>query len=337
MLRCLVLLAWLISGWTAAAQDDGPETPDRDPVLTRARQAAVDTSEKLVKFLCDKHTVRLHRDTATSPWQNRDVIDAEIAFDRGSGEGYRNVTVNGVPTPSNVLDRKGSNSLGEFALDLRNLFDSIGSDSFHLVRVERQQNQRLVRIYSYAVEQSASNWKVEENSQSTTAAFVGTISIDVEAGQVVRLEMRACNLPEKFPESLVSTVVNYGPVTIASQQPRYLPIGAEVVFCSVEGTCDRNEIHFDHYRQFTAESTLLFTPPPAVVAPALVPPPASLSLPAPWNPSAVHFVGVAHPRTSTTLALELDDERVSVCSPESLDFVPPTRRRPHPALDRRIR
>lgn len=307
MLRCLLLLVCLLSGW-ARVQQKSPESPGGDPFLTQARQSVVDSAETLDSFLCDKHIRRYHRDSETSAWQDKDVIDAEVAFDRGTGERYRNVKVNGVASKVRMMDLSGSNSLGEFALDLRNLFDAIGNDSFHLQKIEPHHGQ-LIRIYTYAVGESASNWKIEQDGRSVMPAFVGSLWIAAESRQVVHLEMSASSLPASFTNSMVSMTVDYGPVTIPSQKPRYLPIAAEAQFCNPQRACDRNVIHFDKYRQFSAESTLSFTAPPTVIAPVLTPPPSSLSIPDPWDPQAVHFAGIAHPRTRTTLALELDDER----------------------------
>jgi hypothetical protein len=307
VLRCLLLLA-LVPYAGTAAQDEPPENTHADIYLTRARQAVVDSSESLASFSCDKHIERWHRDAADAPWHRKDAIDAEVVFDRSTGERYRNVRVNGSPTANRMLELGGSNSLGEFALDLQNLFHSIGSDSFHLARIETHGRQSI-RIYTYEVEQASSNWKVQEDSHSVIPAFGGTLSIDAQSGQVVRLEMRARNLPPQFPQPMVSDNVDYGPVTIGSQKARYLPIGGEVLFCSANGACNRNVLRFDNYRQFTAESTVTFAPVTTSVPPVGLPPAASISIPTPWNPAAIHFVGVAHPRTSTELSLELEDER----------------------------
>jgi hypothetical protein len=74
----------------------------------------------------------------------------------------------------------------------------------------------------------------------------------------MRIEEQTGPLPADFPFDKAETVVEYNFVRLdANTYP--LPVHSEILTCQ-RGTssCTKNEINFQNYRKFTADSTITF-------------------------------------------------------------------------------
>ena len=90
-------------------------------------------------------------------------------------------------------------------------------------------------------------------------AYKGSVWIDKKTGEVLRLEMQASKIPEKFPEITVETAVDYDSIRLGT--PAKVP--AARAFGSVEllansNECQKNNIEFRNYHKFTGESKIEF-------------------------------------------------------------------------------
>lgn len=255
------------AGPLAAAQPESPapvaeSAPaiipvEEDPLIKKAKEAAVNYTGSLPNFFCRQVTTRYQSDHPKEGWQALDVLSADVAYENGH-ETYKNIKVGSKSTDKSMEDLGGSWSTGEFSSVLEDVFSPAtgtvfrrsGQDSIH---------GRTAIVFKYDVTRERSHWRIITPSQLYYPAYRGSIWIDRETSRVVRLEMESRNMPLLFPFAKVESATDYDFVRLSSPQTFLLPSDAEVLSCE-QGSdrCVRNHIEFRNYRKFGAESDITF-------------------------------------------------------------------------------
>jgi hypothetical protein len=232
-----------------------------DPLVQRARVASDSFFGMLPNFLCQQSTTRSYAGP-DKQWRRVDQITAEVLYEHGH-ESYRDVKLNGKPTGRSMMDLPGSRSTGEFGSTLRGLFDKQTAALFKF-----HGNATLgafsTAVYEFAVSGDRSDWRISAGSQTIMTPYTGKIWIDRNSGNVVRIEMKAVDIPPSFPFQRVEAEVDYGPVVLPSGR-YFLPERAENVSCNDPKSCSRNVIEFRNYHKYIGESSISFDvpePPP---------------------------------------------------------------------------
>ncbi|MGA7413408.1 MAG: hypothetical protein WBW33_23235 [Bryobacteraceae bacterium] len=310
-----VILVCCLSHPGIMAQVEPPAESPVDPFLTMARQSAVAFGEKLPNFVCRQLTTRYRRNLSDGSWQQLDIISVDVAYNRKTGESYSNLQVNGAPAGNQMLALSGSSSVGEFALDLPNLFASASDDDFH-INEDVVLNGLPARVYAYEVGQSASRWNIKERDIVVTPGYAGRIWIDKKLSRAIRLEMIADSLPPTLHADQITTTIDFGPVDLGDGNTYFLPTGSETTFCKRDsGACDRNTTELRNYRKFGAESNIAFGEIPkefGLSSATPTPAPSSASSRGKRGSSKeplFSFVGVVRPPQDKSMILELDDTR----------------------------
>jgi hypothetical protein len=230
-----------------------------DPLVLQARQALASWFGMLPNFLCQQSTTRSYAG-GDKHWRTIDRVTAEVLYDH-SHEVYRDVKVNGKLTGRSMKDLPGSTSTGEFGSTLRSLFDP---ETEALFKFQSSASLRgfSTAIYDFAVSGDHSGWRISAGSQSIMTSYTGRIWIDHNSGHVVRIEMKAADLPLAFPFERVEAEVDYGPVVLPYGR-YFLPERAENVSCNNPKSCSRNVIEFRNYHKYVGESSISFDPPEA--------------------------------------------------------------------------
>ena len=305
-----ILIGWLLQAALLAQVEPQPENPI-DPLLMKARQSAAAATENLPNFTSLEVTTRYRKDLSDGSWKQRDVLTANVAYDLKTGESYTNIKVDNAPASKEMLGLPGSNSIGEFALDLRNMFASVPNDDFH-INEEVSLNGKATRVFTYEVDQAASHWKIKDRDHAITPAYAGRIWVDKTLGRVIRLEMIADGLAPALSVDQVTTTIDYGSVDLGDGRVHFLPIASETLFCIKEtGACDRNTTEFRSYRQFTVDSALAFGQIPSEFGlSASGPAPAVATAKRGMLDAVPHaLVGVVRAPQNKKMILELDDTR----------------------------
>lgn len=311
----VILICCLSHAGLTAQVEPSAENPV-DPFLIKARQSAVAFAEKLPDFICRQVTTRYQRNLTDGSWQQLDIISADVAYNRKTGESYSNIQVNGAPVGNEMLALSGSSSVGEFALDLPNLFASAADDDFH-INEDVSLNGQPARVYAYEVDQSASRWNIKERAIAVTPGYAGRIWIDKKLSRVIRLEMIADSLPPTLHADQITTTIDFGLVDLGGGNTYFLPTGSETTFCKREsGACNRNITELSNYRKFAVESAIAFGEIPkefglssAPPAPAPAPPLAARGKRVTPKLPVFSFVGVVRAPQNKSMILELDDTR----------------------------
>jgi hypothetical protein len=233
-----------------------PPMNPRQAFVEKARTAAIAYVEGLPNYVCQEVTTRYVSETRQPSWQVIDVVSAEVVYENRK-ESYRNLTINGKPTKKAPEDT-GAWSSGEFGTILRNLFEP-GTDADFKYSEDDTIAHQSASVYKFAVERLRSSWKIWVPGQYILPAYKGSIWIDKQTANTLRIEMQAQEIPEEFPRIAVETAVDYDYITLGTPEKFLLPVRAEVLSCARgSNECERNVIEFRNYHKFTGESIIKF-------------------------------------------------------------------------------
>jgi hypothetical protein len=225
-------------------------------LIDQAREAAASFLEGLPNYVCQEQTTRYVSETRQPSWNVVDVVSAEVVYDDHQ-ESYRNLQINGRPTKKSPED-SGAWSTGEFGTILGNLFAPQSATEFKYVQDETL-SHRSTSLFDFKVARVRASWKIWVPGQYIMPAYKGSVWIDKQTGQVLRIEMQAKEVPEAFPEISVETAVDYDTISLGSADKFLLPVHAEALSCwRNSNECQRNVIEFRNYHKFEGESVIKF-------------------------------------------------------------------------------
>jgi hypothetical protein len=251
---------------TSIPSDDAPARPiSRAPVapsnphmalIEQAREAAANFLETLPNYVCQEQTTRYVSETRQPSWNVVDIVSAEVVYDDHQ-ESYRNLQINGRPTKKSPED-SGAWSTGEFGTILGNLFAPQSATDFKYVQ-EDTIAHRAASVFDFKVLRVRSSWKIWVPGQYVVPSYKGSVWIDKQTGQALRIEMQAKDIPEAFPEISVETAVDYDIISLGSADKFLLPVQAQALSCwRNSNECQRNVIEFRNYHKFEGESIIKF-------------------------------------------------------------------------------
>jgi hypothetical protein len=239
------------------------DTPDPRPlstddeIISAARDAADHLNEGLPNFIVQQNTTRYYSTSRPVQWRALDVVTAEVVSVAGK-EDYRNIMVNGKPS-NRPIEKTGAWSTGEFQTTLESLLSPYSKTTFRRV-ADDTLSGRPAYTYKFQVLQENSNWDIYAPSGSkATPAYSGTIWIDKATHNVMRIEEETGPMPTSFEFDKAESVIEYGFIRIdANNYP--LPVHSEVLTCQRGSfNCTKNDINFQNYRKFTADSNITFS------------------------------------------------------------------------------
>ncbi|MBE0658254.1 MAG: hypothetical protein IH602_11230 [Bryobacteraceae bacterium] len=224
-------------------------------ILQDARHAASMFANGLPDFLVDQVTVRANGHTPSGPWIPADTVQAEVAY-TGGEEQYRNLRINGRPADRPV-DKTGAWSTGEFVTTVLDVL-SPNTDASFKRRGDERMLGRTALIYDFAVSQANSHWRIVlQDGRECMAAYDGRLWVDKASSRVLKVEQRARQLPTYCGAASAESVIEYGFVRITGQE-YLMPVSSLATACMQVGGCFRNELRFENYRKFAAESKITF-------------------------------------------------------------------------------
>ena len=227
-----------------------------DAIISAARDAADRLSEGLPDFIVQQNTTRYYSTTAPAQWRTLDVVSAEVVSVAGKEE-YRNILVNGKPT-NRPVEKTGAWSTGEFQTVLDSLLSPYTAATFRRQSDDTLRGRATYR-FQYRVRQENSNWDIyAPTGAKATPSYSGDVWIDKATHNILRIEEESGPMPAGFVFDKAESVVEYSFVTIESKSYP-LPVHSEILTCQRGSpNCTKNEINFQNYRKFGADSTVTF-------------------------------------------------------------------------------
>jgi hypothetical protein len=254
----LLLLTAIPQGVLAPPELD---SVGKTALIEKARQEALSFTKGLPSFICDQQTKRyIGRNGRDDSFNLRDTILAKLSYDgEKHKEDYKVLTVNNQMTDKSMLALGGSISMGEFGSMLHSLFDPEREASFEWIR-QGALRGRATEVYNFQVRKDRSQWHIEavEEKVSTYPAYSGTVWVDRETAQVLRLKMEAVGMERDFPIKSVESQLDYDWATISGI--RFLVPISSVNQMYDGRTMSKNMIEFRMYRKFDTDSKITFEP-----------------------------------------------------------------------------
>jgi hypothetical protein len=227
--------------------------------LSRIKQQMADHLSRAANFTC-LETIHRSRSDRVGRMQRNDTLRLEVAFvdgkelfswlgagkfeDRGIGE----------------FGRGGAIGSGLFAslaqsvfLSKRSTFRYAGDESVH---------GRLAVRYTYQVPLIGSGYEIKIGDKHALVGFSGSFWADADTLQVIRLTVRADDIPLTLGVYGVVQTIEYTRVRL-SETDFLLPQSAETTISELSGGESRNRTEFSHWLRYESESTLVFEGAPA--------------------------------------------------------------------------
>ncbi|HTW65302.1 MAG TPA: hypothetical protein VME17_11825 [Bryobacteraceae bacterium] len=244
---------------TASLSRRADPRPTGDPhmaLVEKARGVAASFLQGLPNYIVSEDTTRYVSETRQPSWNVVDLVSAEVVFE-DNHETYRNLKINGRPS-NKPPEESGAWSTGEFGTILGSLFSPYTDAEFKFAQDDTIEH-RSAAIFDFKVLRVRSNWRIWTPGQYILPAYKGSVWIDKSTGEVLRLEMQAKDIPEKFPEITVETAVDYDSIRLGTPDPFLLPIDAQALSCWRDSNeCQKNSIEFRNYHKFAGESNIEF-------------------------------------------------------------------------------
>ncbi|MDX2034436.1 MAG: hypothetical protein SF339_27420 [Blastocatellia bacterium] len=225
-----------------------------DPFIEEVRKVVRDYLDELPDFICQQVIERYFDVEGTGAWDRADTLTYELTYNR-KRESYRPINSVGRPVTKSLEQAGGAYSTGDFASGLASLFDVETKAVFKAAGKERL-GSRQTLLYDFRVPVESSKLTVKaEGAPIIVAGYSGTIWIDVETKQVLRIDQSVDDLPKNYPVTNSESSVDYDILKLRGLEIDFLlPIRAEFIIADRrQRQYFRNLIYFKFYRKFETD------------------------------------------------------------------------------------
>jgi hypothetical protein len=244
----------------SAAQTPAPDPAEQKKILADATDYAFNHERSLPNFLCVQTTRRFQDFQGREEWRPLDIIVERLAYFEHH-EDYKVIEINGVPSSIDHSKLGGASSSGEFGSVMKGIFAPQTATDFTWQTWFTLRGRKM-SVYAYHVSAAKSDYHVvvPEQGKELVAAYHGLIFIDDRKHFIHRITLHADGIPPPFPVQDISLMLDYEYTRIGDAD-YLLPLTFELR--SREGNVHiKNDVDYDQYRKFTADSSLSFGDPP---------------------------------------------------------------------------
>jgi hypothetical protein len=239
-------------------QGSAEETPRDVLQLARVRAHMSDVLTRLPNYTCLQSIERSRR-SASGRTQLIDLVRLEVALVNGN-ELYA------WPGSKKFQDTKiidmvkgGAIGSGNFALHAKAVFQS-SSPRFIYVGERILEDGRKTLRWNYVVPLPLSGFTLRVLPHEETVGYYGSFWADASSLDVVRLEVRADDIPRQLRIETTADAMEYKRVTIG-EEDFLLPAHSELRMTGLDGVENINRTTFSGCKQFAGESTISFDDP----------------------------------------------------------------------------
>jgi hypothetical protein len=239
------------------AQDAAPAEAEQQKILGAIRQYSEDYIAKLPNFVCQQITEEFEADRKGKHWRKQDALSEKLVFSGGREQRTLELVNNKQVRNGNVRVRRVLSTEGEFGILLSKIFDEDSAATFSWGGWDTVRGHRVAK-FDYAIDRKHSSLSLT-NFIKATVSYGGSVYGDPETGAVWRVTSGSTEIPEAVQISSIATTIEYEEVSIGTQK-YLLPVTATVLVVAAHDQT-RNELRFEGYRKFEAESTISFGSP----------------------------------------------------------------------------
>lgn len=266
-----------ILGLAAAQQSSQPDDPKT--ILLEARKQVMLTIDRLPRYMCtetiDRSTFLPREDVAGRSCDDlvsrkskqdstrvrkytSDRLRLDVAVS-GEGEIYSWAGENHFQDKSLAdLVRGGATSTGAFGSFLRSIFE--GNEATFTFNGQFREHGSALMEYGFRVPREKSQYSIGRDQFHATVAYDGTFLVDPNTFNLVRLNIRADQLPSELNICEDTTALEYSVIRLHSSE-FLLPTEAHFHVINTDGSELENQTAFSGCHEFVGESSLSFSAP----------------------------------------------------------------------------
>lgn len=256
-----------------------PSEAEAADLLAKARVATLAAAEAMPDFIVKQQITRSRALNNTNNWATLDRLTIAVSYRASAGEEYKLLAINGLPPGQEMKEGEGyqqlggTSSAGEYVSMMAALFSDVTRATFKPVDTDTLRGKRTI-IYEFEVEQKYSKLTLKANSdREVVTGYRGRIWVDRETFRVLRIEEISTAIPEDFPVTAASSLIDYDWVTINERQyllpsvaeiklsarlgERTYQTGSGATRVSNETIQTRNLIRFRNYQKYGAEVKII--------------------------------------------------------------------------------
>jgi len=230
----------------------------RLPLIEQVRYKALDFAGDLPNFVVTQLVTRSVEYPGTRDWRVQDRLEVQLTYRADKGEEYKLVSIDGKPARQTYDQLGGSTSAGEFGSYLASLFAPQSQAQFTQVKHENFRGRDTI-IYDFIVKKVNSTIQItdKDKGRSIITGYKGSLWIDPDTKQVLRVESSSFDIEPGFPITLAENSVEYDWVKIAGEQ-YLLPVRAEVLLGrDRDKYYSKNLIEFRNYHKYEGDVRLI--------------------------------------------------------------------------------
>ncbi len=251
------LLAVLVASGVIYGQAP-PDPAEQDNLLASMHRYAEQYISNLPNFLCVQVTRQLEAGKKSNRWHQGDTLVSTLTFNQGRERRSLN-SVNGKPVePGRKRWTTPLVTEGEFGILLSRVLGPNSEAYFTWSRWETLRGKRLA-VFDYSVDKQHSTLTLSlSDLAKAVVPYRGAVYADPATGAVWRITDTASDIPLALMTREISTTVDYGEIQIGDKK-YLLPLEA-VVALLLDTKKVRNDLEFQGYRKFEADSVITFGP-----------------------------------------------------------------------------
>ncbi len=237
-----------------------PSYADQQKVIGAMREYALNYSTSLPDFVCKQVTRRFFDPLGHENWRSSDTLISKLSYAEQK-EKYEVIMVNGQAVLNKGIESfGGTTSSGEFGSLLKYIFEPKSDAEFHWDRWGRIRGH-VTHVFTFSVDQAHSEWGIldGESKQQIIPAYNGSIFVDRDTSQVLRVFMQSVDIPSSFPIQLAQTQLDYDFADLSGKQ-FLLPLKAEIRLNRGRFQ-SKNDVEFRSYQKFSADAVITFDDP----------------------------------------------------------------------------
>ncbi len=261
----------LCSGWGGLAETHA----DPEALLARVKARMNENLARVPDYVCVQTVERFSRTAPDAEWKRVDTLRLQVGFAGGkeifAWHGARQFEEKQL----SEMVGAGTVGTGSFAIHATNVFLSDAPE--FTFRGEDSFDGKPAYRFDYAVSEDLSRYKIRVSPFQAFVAFHGSFWVDHETLDLLRLEVRAEDIPPELELARSSDIMEYR-WTRFGRSEFLLPKSSELTMVGARGVENRNRTELSGCRQYVGESSLNFEGEPRVAEVADVTLPSGLTL-----------------------------------------------------------
>ena len=259
MSKRLYPVVWVLWASVSAGADTvSTKVPAGDALFGEVRSKMIANLSRLPNYTCLQTIERKVRRAPSRRYELVDMVRLEVALVNGK-------ELFSWPGAGNFEDKEisqivsgGAIGNGTFAMHAKSIFQSRNARITYVGAVTR--NNRAVLQWDYEVPKLLSGYTLRSGSREAIVGYHGTIWVNPETLDLLRLEVEADNIPPELHMARAMDSVDYMRAEIGGQS-FLLPQSAELKMVDEGNSESVNVTRFTGCRQYSGESVLVFSDP----------------------------------------------------------------------------